>query len=593
MQSELCLRLLGPACLPRKPNYDPIADGLARLNLDLNRDSVDCYSNITRDPYTHDDLWFLQSCSKVLHFIDNPSTGFSDWYLAIEFGKRREILEFSLQVFHFQPLLQDLLDMCGFFGTNLDLAKYRRDVSIVLFKYIQSKFNLRPRLSDPDHHISHICLRIAKCRIRLNAELARLRVDQGAANLRDLLGEESRQQLEDQANTVLCIRTTKLWSEALESCDECSIDLILHKLGLVRAANSEEVLDVSHASNQFKYLILRADLVAVSSNSYPFFSQHHLTREGYIQLLDLSSYNLITHSNSHLDLTHDIILTHFASGAECIQISESLNTEATVHAFNVENMCVARAKLSQYKINNVKLYQKDFSGSDGMMTSLSDVKSVICLPPNSQSSIRSKLIPALTDVSSLSSLFRPSDPNLIDALASQRNALATSLGLGQVDEVLYFVLSSVPSECQELVRSGLLAHTEQTQTLKQRSFTLKSVTHDTYYPDSEGFLTVDATDTHHGYFVASLHRNPPPPAPKPVEVIEKAFYDGILPLSDSEYADMPVKKPKHKKCRQKPLFSSSKESIPMTFTAKQKITKKHVFTSNLNDITLHNNKPFR
>ena len=595
MQSELCLRLLGPIRVPREPDYDPIEEGLKLLNTNIETDSIQSYlDQLTYDPYTYDDLWFLESSCKILLFINNPYPEFDEWYQGLEFSHRRELLDFSLQVFIFQPILQELLDLCSFFGANLGLLNCQQTVHAVLYKFIEHKFNFRPRLSDPCHRISQICQQVAKCRVQLNAELARLRVEEGATTLRHLLSEESRQQLDSQSKSVIHLRTTKLFTEALASCTECSIDTLLYRLGLVGAASIEELLDVPAKSHQYKYRIISKDLIAVSTNSYSYFHQHSLTQQGYLQLVELSSYNLISYSSPHIDPSEDVILTHFGSGAECLQLSDSLRCDATLHVFSTHNLADARAELSQYKINNVMLYRESFVESDQTMTSFSKVKSIICLPPNSEVSVKSKLLPALTDVACLSALFHPYQGNIIGVVAEQRRILAHSLRFNSVGNVLYFVRSNSSQECSDIITSELDSHTEQASSLKQRTFYLNPVIHGPQSPDSQGFLSVTASIQHSGYFIASLARRPPPPAPKPVEIIEKAVCDGLIQLSDTELEGFALKKThKVKKPRnRKPLFSSSKEPIPMTFTTRQKVTMKHLFTANLNTKSLHG-RPFR
>ena len=597
MQTELCLRLLGPVPIRRERNYDPTKEGLGLLNVNLETDSVYCYlSEIRFDPYTFDDLWFLESSCKILQFIDVPSPGFHDWYHGLEFNKRRELLLFSLQAFLFQPILQQLLDLCSFFGANLQFSNHRQKIYVVLYKYIQHKFNYRPKLSDPSHIISRICRLIQKSRIQLNAELARLRVDEGATTLYHLLSEESRQQLETQSNsTMLYLRTTKLFDETLE-CSECSISDLLCGLSLTQAENEEELLSVPANSRQFKYTLISKDLIAVSSNSYSYFAQHSLTKQGYLQLVDITSYYLVTYSTHDINLSGDVILTHYGSGSECIQLSEYLSGEATLHVFNTENLADATATLARYKINNVVLYREGFGEYNEMNTAISNVNTILCLPSNSRESIRSKLLPALTDASCLSALFRTSQLDMTDITAEQRCIVSTSLQISSVDVVYYFVHSTDPMESSEVVTSQLDLHAEQASSLKQRVFSINPVTHGVFLPDQQGFLSVPASVKHSGYFAASLRRNPPPPPPKPLQIIEKAVNDGLIQLcgTDTEHPS-PKKGTKAKKHRkQKPLFSSStsKEVIPMTFTARQKVSIKHFFAATLNTKPLHG-KPFR
>ena len=595
MQSELCLRLLGPICVPREPNYDPVEEGLTLLNISIETDSVHWYlDQLASDPNTYDDLWFLESSCKILLYVNKPFPQFDEWYQGLEFNQRRELLDFSLQVFLFQPIFQQLLDMCSFFGANLGLLNYRQTVYVVLYRFIQQKFNFRPRLSDSSHCISKICQVVAKSRVQLNAELARLRVEEGATTLRHLLSEESRQQLNSQSRSVIHLRTTKLFTDTLESCTGCSIGKLLYRLGLVGAASIEELLNVPANSHQYKYMVISKDLIAVSTNSYSYFHQHSLTGQGYLQLVELSGYNLVSYSSSHVDPSEDVILTHFGSGAECIQLSDSLHSDATLHVFSTYNVADARAKLSQYRINNVMLYSEHFVESDQTTIPLSKVKSIICLPPNSQTSIKSKLLPALSDVTCLSLLFKPSQVIIIDVIGEQRRILAYSLRCNFVSNVLYFVHSNSAPECGDVITAELESHTEQASSLEQRTFYLNPVIHGAYCPDSQGFLSVASSMQRSGYFVASLVRIPPPPPPKPVEVIAKAICDGLIQLPDTDIEGFALKKTqKVKKPRnRKPLFSSSKEPIPMTFTARQKVTVKHLFAANLNTKSLHG-RPFR
>ena len=581
--------------MPREPSYDPVEEGLKLLNTSTETDSVRSYlDQLTYDPFTFDDLWFLESACKILLYVNNPSPGFDEWYHGLEFNQRRQLLDFSLHVYLFQPILQQLLDMCSFFGANLGLLNCRQTVYAVLFKFIEHKFNFRPRLSDPSHPISQICQLIAKSRVQLNAELARFRVEEGATTLRHLLSEESRQQLDSQASSVVYLRTTKLFAETLESCTECSTEELFYQLGLVGAASVEELLDTPFNSHQYKFVIISGDLIAVSINSYSYFHQHSLTRQGYLQLVERSGYNLVSYSSSHIDPDEDVILTHFGSGAECLQLSDSLHNDATLHVFNTHDLAEARSKLSQYKINNVMLYQEPLVESEQTMDSLSKVKSIICVPTNSQASINTMLLPALTNVSCLSLLFHSSQVNMVDIIAEQRHVLAYSLRCAAVHNVLYFVHSNSAPECADAITGELESHTQEASCLKQRTFYLNPVIHGSYYPNSQGFLSVKASMQHSGYFIASLVRTPPPPPPKPVEIIEKAICEGLIQLSDTDMDGIALKKTyRVKKPRnRKPLFSSSKEPIPMTFTARQKVTVKHLFAANLNAKSLHG-RPFR
>ena len=598
MQTELCLRLLGPIPIRRESNYDPIKEGLELLNINLETDCVDCYlSEIKFDPYTFDDLWFLESSCKILQFIDVPSLGFRDWYHGLDFNMRRELLQFSLQAFLFRPILQQLLDLCSFFGANLQFSNHRQKIYVILYKYIQHKFNYRPKLSNPSHVISQICRLIQKSRVRLNAELARLRVEEGATTLYHLLSEESRHQLETQSNnTLLYLRTTKLFDETLESCSECTICDLMCKLGLTQAANEEELLIVPTNSRQFKFLLNHKDLIAVSANSYSYFAQHPLTKQGYLQLVDITSYNLITYSTRDIDLSGDVILTHYGTGYECVQLSEYLNGEATLHVFDTDNLADATATLSQYRINNVVLYREGLGEYNEMNTAFSNVNTILCLPSNSQESVRSKFLPALTDVACLPALFRTSQLDMTDVVAEQKCIVSTSLQMRSVDVVYYFVHSTDSIESSEVINSQLKLHTEQASYLKQRIFSINPVTHGIFLPNQQGFLAVPASVKHSGYFAASLRRNSPSPPPKPLEVIEKAVNDGLIQLCDTDTKHLHLKKctkvKKHHK--QRPLFSSStsKEVIPMTFTTRQKVSTKHFFAATLNTKPLHG-KPFR
>lgn len=597
MQTELCLRLLGPIPIQREPNYDPIKESLELLNVSLETDCVDFYlSEIKFDPYTFDDLWFLESSCKILQFIDVPSPEFRDWYHGLDFNKRRELLQFSLETFLFQPILQQLLDFCSFFGANLQFSNHRQKIYVVLYKFIQHKFNYRPRLSDPSHVISQICRLIQKSRIQLNAELARLRVEEGATTLYHLLSEESRQQLETQSNsTLLYLRTTKLLDKALES-SECSISDLMCKLGLTQAVNEEELQSVPANSRQFKYTLNNKDLIAVSANSYAYFIHHSLTKQGYLQLVDVTSYNLITYSMCDIDLSGDVILTHYGTGSECVQLSECLSGETTLHVFNTDSIADATATLAQYKIHNVVLYREGFGENNETNTAISNVNTILCLPSNSRESVQSQLLPALRDATYLPALFCTSQLDMTDIVAEQKCILSTSLQMISVDVVYYFVHSTDSIESSEVVTSQLELHTEQASSLKQRAFSINPVTHGVFLPDQQGLLSVPASVKHSGYFAASLRRNPPPPPPKPIEIIEKAVNEGLMQLFDTDTEHLPLKKgTKEKRHRkQKPLFSSStiKEVIPMTFTARQKVATKHFFAATLSTKPLHS-KPFR
>ncbi|KAI6645874.1 Methyltransferase NSUN7 isoform X1 [Oopsacas minuta] len=597
MQTELSLRMLGPISAPRDPNYEPIKEGLKLLNTNIETESVDCYFNqLSYDPYTFDDLWFLESSYKIISFLEDPYPAFSNWYQEIDFNQRREILQFSLRVFLFQPILQQLLDMCSFFGANLCFSNCRPMVYIVLYKFIEQKFNYRPKLSNPSHSISKICHIIQKCRVRLNAELAKLRVEEGATTLLHLLSEESRQRLDTQSNTVLYLRTTKLFTETLESCPECSIMDILYRFGLVGAASIEELLDVSATSRKLKYKIINNDLVAVSVNSFSYFAQHSLTKQGYLQLVDISTYNLITYASRDINPSEDVVLTHYGSGAECIQLSECLIEDATLHVFSTDDIPSATNILAQYQINNVVLCRESFGENNEIKASISNVKTILCFPPNSRESVKSKLLHALTDVTCLPALFHTCQLDIVDIITEQKRIVAYSLQMKSVDNVYYFVHSTKPIETCETVTTELDSHRENANSLKQRIFNIKPVIHGSFCPASDGFLTVAGSVEHSGYFAASLVRRPPPPAPKPMEIIEKAVYDGVIQLCDTDVEYIRPKKTgkvkKHPKI--KPLFSTStpSEIIPMTFTSRQKVTAKHLFTTNLNTKPLHW-RPFR
>lgn len=112
--------------------------------------------------------------------------------------EKRNTLQLAFSTLKFQKVLEDLLDICQFYGTYPDFKDEQSLVCTVLFDYMTRKFQLRDKLNEEpfdnfDHLITEIETSIFHSKTDLAAELAKSRIKEDALTIEELLPQELRE----------------------------------------------------------------------------------------------------------------------------------------------------------------------------------------------------------------------------------------------------------------------------------------------------------------------------------------------------------------------------------------------------------------
>lgn len=373
--------------------------------------------------------------------------------------EKRKCFNLAYDVLKYQTVLEQLLSDTAFFYRYAAFEEYSDLVHVLLFDFVRRKFQPRTPLNgeELDDWLCQIEDAILACRVKLDAMLARRRIQMNAPSLAHMLPENVRHK-EGSCKDVV----PYVWVNRMKTSVE-EVKERLENEGFSRVFSIKELKRRTFYEDSSCWNVL-----AFSPAERDWLEQHELIEEGRIVLQDRSSCLPPHCVRGLLKEKQSCLVTDVGSGKVAMHICALLwdpdpEYIGTVYAFGVKSQQHRNQLLKLMDLlsaRNLKLMDGDFLQCQPTSSQLKSVRAALVAPPCSKTGIINPvdfMVSEGEDISILGDLaLGEMDEHRLNELVSRENStLRHAMRIPDVQGIVYATLSINEAENESVVKRAV------------------------------------------------------------------------------------------------------------------------------------------
>lgn len=461
----------------------------------------------------------------------------------------------------YQYILERLVLDTAFFVQHPHLLEVEPLVMVMLCDSQQRKFQPLPcrnaEISSDDIVSVDQAIRSVAC--KLNAALARIKIDSNVRCIDDLLPDTSRAKWSSSQSTKL----VHAWINQLQANKDSVIR------ALAQDSYHQTDCDDIPRGRTYRFDTLCDDTIIFPSDSMKELMLHSLVKNGHLVLQDYTSCLAACAMRDVLKADCDVVHIDDGNGSTSAHIASLMKERGLsgrVLRFSAcrakpEDDVVTKERLRLLGAANVEFLDESILEMEPSDTRLAKAQSALMSANCSKTSVVNPILFLLTDSEDIkllkySTSYNPPMEDFSKRLADLQSQLRWLLSLPSINEVVYMTRSGRAAENEDCI-SKAIDHTSQTATAATRPFRsaalFQQTTQTIFETAIDKFARLTPSASRNGCFIAALRREAAAESPKesPKDVLAKAAALGLLDSGDRAAGHL---SPKHvAKARSSPL----------------------------------------
>ncbi|XP_055856969.1 uncharacterized protein LOC129919895 isoform X2 [Episyrphus balteatus] len=414
--------------------------------------------------------WPLENIAKAAKLLRKPP-------LSVEFGdehEMRRVYSLIYDVFRYKVVLSNALTDVSFFAYNPQLLGDENRIWLMLFELFTRHFlkrkseeiDLQNRLYT-EAEVYDIADCLWKHRIRLAASISRMRIQNGALELSQLLPSH----LQNEKVAIAAANPiVSGWINPFILENKTIAETYLQKLGLSEVNQGDNLTEQPLKENQYKWDRICPLFLSILPLDRSAFAQTDFIRNHFLIMQDRTfalAPAIVSQLLDHYELDGDVVQTHVSSPrstAYLASLFRSINRVGDFLAYGCGSMLKEyKSYMATLGIRNVRLFAEPFASISLEVQKFGTVVGVLATPPNSFSAVADPIDLICSRGGDLNMLQVMTESEIGDdgrsrvaqILEEQRETLRLAMSRPQVQFVLYQTHSVIDCENRDMVEKAV------------------------------------------------------------------------------------------------------------------------------------------